>query len=287
MGSVSALVNGNRAVRLRRGARWYDPSLSRWTSPDTDVPENQDGRGLDRYAYVANNPIVHQDPSGHCWGVANGIRGVPSYDTTCNNLDMALSIVQHPEASFAQKAGAGAYIAVEAIAHGALLVGAAGLTCGLVGSCAAAVEATLGIGSAKAIDVSAGLGQNVWSMDPLDRGWAIENALGRSPQLVQNFPTIDRYSNGIITSIKSIDLGAKTYQNFGALTRTVQGYISQLANFNGAKWGDFRLTSNIITGRQLILVIPTNATPEQLKLLQELQEWALSQGVDLLLQKVK
>jgi len=46
-------------------ARWYDPALSRWTQPDTDVPESQDGRGLDRYAYANNNPLYYTDPSGH------------------------------------------------------------------------------------------------------------------------------------------------------------------------------------------------------------------------------
>ena len=91
------------------GARWYDAALGRFVQADTDVPESQwNTQGFDRYAFVANNPVKYIDLSGHCWGVASAIRGIPSYDTTCNNLDMALSIVQHPEASVAQKVGAGA-----------------------------------------------------------------------------------------------------------------------------------------------------------------------------------
>lgn len=74
-------------------------------------------------------------------------------------------------------------------------------------------------------------------MNPFDRGVAIENALGRSQYLAQNFPVIDRWQNGIATSIKSIDLMAKSYQNTATLTQTIQGYINKLANWQGARWG--------------------------------------------------
>jgi RHS repeat-associated protein len=51
------------------GARFYDPYLSRWASPDTDVPESQGVQAWNRYAYVNNNPIIHNDPSGHAMPV--------------------------------------------------------------------------------------------------------------------------------------------------------------------------------------------------------------------------
>ena len=44
-------------------ARWYDPALGRFAQADTVVPAGV--QGLDRYAYVSNNPIVYTDPSGH------------------------------------------------------------------------------------------------------------------------------------------------------------------------------------------------------------------------------
>ncbi|MCJ7530436.1 MAG: RHS repeat-associated core domain-containing protein [Anaerolineales bacterium] len=40
-------------------ARWYDPTLSRFAQADTV------GAG-DRYAYVNNNPVRYNDPTGHC-----------------------------------------------------------------------------------------------------------------------------------------------------------------------------------------------------------------------------
>jgi RHS repeat-associated protein len=45
-------------------ARWYDPALGRFAQADSIVPPGV--QGLDRYAYVENNPIKYTDPSGHC-----------------------------------------------------------------------------------------------------------------------------------------------------------------------------------------------------------------------------
>jgi len=44
-------------------ARWYDPYLNHFTQPDSIVPGGV--QGMDRYAYVNNNPIRYNDPSGH------------------------------------------------------------------------------------------------------------------------------------------------------------------------------------------------------------------------------
>ncbi len=48
------------------GARWYDPTIGRWLSPDTIVPDPQNPQSLNRFSYVSNNPINRIDPSGHC-----------------------------------------------------------------------------------------------------------------------------------------------------------------------------------------------------------------------------
>ena len=44
-------------------ARWYDPSLGRFLQADSIVPGGV--QGLDRYAYVGNNPLKYIDPTGH------------------------------------------------------------------------------------------------------------------------------------------------------------------------------------------------------------------------------
>jgi RHS repeat-associated protein len=44
-------------------ARYYSPTLGRFLSADTLTPGGPEG--LNRYAYVENDPINHSDPSGH------------------------------------------------------------------------------------------------------------------------------------------------------------------------------------------------------------------------------
>jgi RHS repeat-associated protein len=57
-------------------ARWYDPTLGRFTQPDSLIPEQSQGaQAWDRYAYVNNNPLRYTDPSGHwletAWDILN------------------------------------------------------------------------------------------------------------------------------------------------------------------------------------------------------------------------
>jgi RHS repeat-associated protein len=42
------------------GGRMYNPATGRWLSADTSIED-----GLNRYAYVTNNPVKYSDPTGH------------------------------------------------------------------------------------------------------------------------------------------------------------------------------------------------------------------------------
>lgn len=61
-------------------ARWYDSRLGRFTQADTIVPNPASSMSLNRYMYVAGNPLRYTDPSGHCIPEGPGDRGscVPS-----------------------------------------------------------------------------------------------------------------------------------------------------------------------------------------------------------------
>jgi RHS repeat-associated protein len=167
------------------GARAYNPEIGRFVSADSIVPEAGNPQALNRYSYVANSPLKYVDPSGHCWGIASGLRGTWLYGATCPNIDMALTIIQHPEASAGQKIGAGVYLAVAAGAHFALAAGSAGLACGAVGpACVKPVEAAIGIGTAACADGDCGNEANL----------AIQG-LPRITQAVQN--GLDAIRNGI------------------------------------------------------------------------------------------
>ena len=48
-------------------ARYYDPELGRFISPDTIVQSAENPQTFNRYAYAGNNPVNNVDPSGHGW----------------------------------------------------------------------------------------------------------------------------------------------------------------------------------------------------------------------------
>ncbi|MFH0769583.1 MAG: RHS repeat-associated core domain-containing protein [Chloroflexota bacterium] len=58
------------------GARYYDPTIGRFISPDTIVPQSANPQALNRYSYVLNNPLRYTDPTGYdvnWWVVGGGV----------------------------------------------------------------------------------------------------------------------------------------------------------------------------------------------------------------------
>jgi hypothetical protein len=109
---------------------------------------------------------------------------------------------------------------------------------------------------------------SVWQLNPFERGWKIEEMLGG---MCNNFPVIDKFTNAAnniassITSIKSMNINASTYQKAGAIYNKLMGYVGKLANFTNKSWGGTNVLTNSNTQRNLELAIPQGATPEQLK----------------------
>ncbi len=56
-------------------ARYLDPQLGRFISPDTIVPEPGDPQALNRYSYVTNRPTIAIDPTGHDLMIVGGYGG--------------------------------------------------------------------------------------------------------------------------------------------------------------------------------------------------------------------
>jgi len=52
-------------------ARFYSPSLGRFISADTVIPNPGNPEAFDRYAGMMNNPVRYNDPTGH-WTCSGG-----------------------------------------------------------------------------------------------------------------------------------------------------------------------------------------------------------------------
>ncbi|MBX3060332.1 MAG: hypothetical protein KF770_28065, partial [Anaerolineae bacterium] len=151
------------------------------------------------------------DPSGHCWGFAGFLRNT-FYSTTCNNLDMAVSIVQHPDASVGQKVAAGAYIAGEAVAH----------TVAVGGSVVAGVGCLTGAGTA----ICAGAGTAVTATsadgDPTNEAAAVANGV-----------------SNVVQAVSSDGDPFNEAQTALSITNKLQGYLLNLSHSEGgskARW---------------------------------------------------
>jgi hypothetical protein len=164
------------------------------------------------------------------------------------------------------------------------------VTLGILSLPAAAVEAaaeeTASVGTTAEEGVEAEIAatqaapEGVWRLGWAARGRVIERAFGAN--LPPNFEVIDRFIDGIATSIKSLDLTAATYQDPARLLSRINRYVDQLANFKGARLGPFNLEERDIVTRELRLVVPGNVTtPAQRAALARAVERAKNLGVDL------
>lgn len=120
-------------------------------------------------------------------------------------------------------------------------------------------------------------GRGVWDLNPFDRGREIERRLGQN--LPGNFPTIDRFQNGVATSIKSLDLQAPTYQSATTLQRTLNGYVDSVANFQGRNWAGVTIRARDITARALDLAVPGAGTAAQQAAINQAVAYGASRGV--------
>ncbi len=167
--------------------------------------------------------------------------------------------------------GAEPYVAppqegVEAICPECYAIGTGGIAKGIF----RAFAAKLGLVEAEAVSKS------VWSLSPFERGVAIEKTLGQN--LPQNFPVIDKFENGLATSIKSMDLSAKSYQSIATLDRTLKGYIDSVSTFNGRRWAGQEVSG--VTSRALELAIPNAMSVAQHEALVRALQYGRSVGVD-------
>lgn len=130
--------------------------------------------------------------------------------------------------------------------------------------------------------------ERVWSMVPVKRGFAIEKLLGGNLPLA--FPTIDKFirNSGLAESIKSIDLGAKTYQNLGKLKSTLTKFVDDLAAFKGAEYNGEKIVEKEIKEKVLTVAFdPSKSSSAQSAVFSEMETYAKEKGVKLVAKAVE
>jgi hypothetical protein len=121
--------------------------------------------------------------------------------------------------------------------------------------------------------------RGIWDIaSDLERGAAAEARLGGRTGLHFDFPTIDRFENGVATSVKTMNLGLPSYQNTQQIISTGERYIDQVAAFRGGQRVGVVIENSQITQRALDLVVPPWTTSAQREALQRLGEYGSRQN---------
>ena len=94
----------------------------------------------------------------------------------------------------------------------------------------------------------------IWLEDKFERGIEIDGLRGNN--LGHNFPVIDKFENRTITSVKSKDLLAKTYQNGKKLEYTIKSDINKLIKFKTKKWNGHEVLTKDYSYKCLEVVVP-------------------------------
>jgi len=113
-----------------------------------------------------------------------------------------------------------------------------------------------------------------WKSGWAARGRYFEEQLS-DLSLHPNFQTIDNFTNGIATSIKSIDLNAAAYQDTAQLTYRLSKYINDVSEYDGGYSADDEVASSAIAGRVLSLAIPKGSMTETQRVaIEAIRAWA-------------
>lgn len=115
----------------------------------------------------------------------------------------------------------------------------------------------------------------VFTLGPALRDRAVE-ALSGAPRAFANFPGLDKplSAQGVATSIKSVDVFAKSYQSGSALFSRLAGYVDQLAGARGGRVGNAVVLPEDIKKRVLKIVVPKGGVQAAQQTLQRVIQYA-------------
>lgn len=112
-----------------------------------------------------------------------------------------------------------------------------------------------------------------WPEAPVIRGNMIDDALGNN--LGSNFPVVDKLDDRILTSIKSIDTTAATYQDGAKLYNKLVRDIRELDAFTSQYWNGVNVTIDDYSTKALEVAIPyENISVQQMQAFEATKAYA-------------
>ena len=122
----------------------------------------------------------------------------------------------------------------------------------------------------------------IWLENKFERGIEIDGLRGNS--LGSNYPVVDKYDNGVVTSIKSRNLSDKSYQNGKILEYTIKRDINILKDFEMVDWAGKEYASLPIKIRNLEVVVPNMSLNEhQINAINKMIKYGKINGVNLII----
>ncbi|CAB3848549.1 hemagglutinin repeat-containing protein [Achromobacter ruhlandii] len=103
-----------------------------------------------------------------------------------------------------------------------------------------------------------------------------------------NFLTFDHLTpDGIAISTKTLDTGAKSYQQPGAITRKLNNYVDDMVRFTSDGVEKNIISSSSFTRREMYLAVPASTTAEQFSAIAKTIEYAKQFDINVVVTKVR
>lgn len=228
-------------------ARYYSPSLMKFTQPDTIIQDVYDPQSLNRYAYARNNPIKYTDPSGHfaflavlaVIAVVAVVSAVVDFGVQMYNNNWDAGKVDYGQVGLA--AGIGAVAGAVGAAVG-VVGGAIGAGLGLSGAASTVAEGITAVTASIFGGQSARATTNAIKDRPLNEGlfnpkdMAIDGTIGLATWgavkgYENTYSSNNWYKSNFETSQKSVDYHYQTHVLNRNLPMSKYQYVDNAKSF--------------------------------------------------------